>query len=344
MNRFRKIVWTATGVLALSLFALPGVAQDRKVLRVADHLPAGHFISEYAAKPWMEAVTKATNGAVTFEYYPAQQLGKAKDMLSLTVSGVADVAYVGPAYISEKMPLSAVAELPGKFATSCEGTMAFYKLAKDGVLAKRELAPNGVRLLFTYVFAPYQIYNRDKKIEKPSDFQGMKMRSTGGPMDLMVERLQGVPVRMPAPEVYESLSRGTVDSVVFPLSALLDYKLQGLVKYATQGENFGSFVAAYVISERLWKTLPANVQKAMVEAGEAITKQTCERADKDIAPNLEKLKQAGVTVVSFSPEQKKEISSLLAPVAKEWAEGLDKRGKPGTEVLKAFDEVLKSAK
>ena len=344
----RTLCKAAVGTIAmLTLAASAGLvmADEKKtVLRVADHLPAGHFIGEYAAKYWMESVTKATNGEVKFEYYPAQQLGKAKDMLALTLSGVTDIAYLGPAYISEKLPLSAVAELPGQFSTSCEGTMAYWKLAKDGVLAKKEFAPNGVRVLFTYVFAPYQIYAGKREMQKLADLEGMKLRSTGGPMDLMIQRLKGVPVRMAAPEVYESLSRGTVDGAVFPLSALLDYKLHNLVKYGTTGENFGSFVAAYAISEKLWAKLPPNVQKAMTEAGEATTRRTCEMADKDTGPNLDKLKQAGVTLIQFSPEEKKQIGTLLAPVSSQWAEGLDRQGKPGSEVLKAFTAALQQTK
>jgi len=329
---------------ALSVLALSASAQEKTVLRVADHLPAGHFISEYAAKPWMKAVTEATRGAVQFEYYPAQQLGKAKDMLALTLSGVADIAYLGPAYISDKLPLSQVAELPGSFTTSCEGTMAYWKLAKGGILAQKEYQPNGVRVLFAYVFAPYQIYLATKKFETIDDLKGLKLRSTGGPMDLMVQALKGVPVRMSAPEVYESLSRGTVDGAVFPLSALLDYKLDPLVKYATVGENFGSFIAAYAISEKLWKKLPAEAQKAMIDAGEETTRRTCEMADRDIAPNLQKLEKGGVTLVKFSAEDKQKLKTLLAPIANDWAQGLDRRGKPGTQVLEAFNDALREAK
>jgi len=111
------------GLLSAALLGLAiGVAhaQDKKlVLRVADSFPPGHAIPDYATKWWMDAVTKATQGAVEFEYYPAEQLGKAKDLLALTQSGVADIAYVGPSYVSDKMPLSAVSQLPGMFTSAC---------------------------------------------------------------------------------------------------------------------------------------------------------------------------------------------------------------------------------
>src|SRR5438445_10915037 len=93
----------------------PAIGQEKITLGLAESLPAGHVIHELVAKPFMELVTKATNGQVAFQHYPAEQLGKAKDMAQLTVAGVADVSYRVPSYSSEKYPLTAAPELPGPF-------------------------------------------------------------------------------------------------------------------------------------------------------------------------------------------------------------------------------------
>ncbi|HMM70849.1 MAG TPA: TRAP transporter substrate-binding protein DctP, partial [Rhodocyclaceae bacterium] len=240
-------IGTAGTLCSVSTIAL---AQDKKLtLRVADSFPQGHYLSRYATKPWMEQVTALTKGQVQFEHYPAEQLGKAKDLLSLTINGVTDIGYVGPSYVSDKMPLSAVAQLPGSFSTSCEGTLAYWKIARDGVLAQKEFAPNGVRLLFTVVLAPYQVGTTKQKIEGMKSIEGLKIRSTGGALDVVVRKMKAVPVNIPAPEVYEAMSRGTVDGGVLPFSSLFPYELHKLLKYSTVGENLGSFVANYVISE-----------------------------------------------------------------------------------------------
>ena len=65
----------------------------------------------------------------------------------------------------------------------------------------------------------------------------------------------------------------------------------------------------------------------------------CGCLDKEEAEDLEKLKKNGVTVVRWSTADKKEIDASLATVANEWAAELDKRGKPGSEVLKAALEA-----
>jgi len=43
----------------------------------------------------------------------------------------------------------------------------------------------------------------------------------------------------------------------------------------------------------------------------------------------------------LSAADKAVVSNAMSEVAKEWAEGLDKRGRPGTEVLNAFKAGLK---
>ena len=333
-----------TFLTAAVVFAgLPGAAAAQDVkLRIADSFPAGHWIPEAATKYWMDEVTRMTDKAVTFEYYPAEQLGKAKELLSLAQSGVADIAYVAPTYVSDKMPLSAVATLPMGFGTACEGTKAYWKLVqKGGILEKKEFAPNGMHMLFAFVLSPYQVFTASRKIETPRSLDGLKLRSGGGAMDLMERKLGAVPVQMAAPDVYMALSRGTLDGLVFPTSSIFSYNLGDYVKYSTVGQNFGSFVVTYVISEKRWKTLPAKVQAAMTKAGEATVQRACEAADSNEAKEIDRLKKAGATMVQLSANDKDLVTGLMADVGNDWAATLDKRGKPGTEVLKAFQEALK---
>ena len=65
---------------AATQLGLPITSQAQVKLRVADSLPANHFVVEQATRFWMQEITRLTKGVVTFEYYPAEQLGKAKDI------------------------------------------------------------------------------------------------------------------------------------------------------------------------------------------------------------------------------------------------------------------------
>lgn len=339
-----KLLAISLAVLA-SVAAAPASAQAPVKIKIADSFPVGHYLPKYFTTPMMERL-KALPAAkgFEFEYYPAEQMGKAKDFLSLVQSGVIDIAYAAPGFVSDKMPLSVVSELPLPFTGSCQGTLAYWNLAKPGgLIAKKEFEPHGVRLLFTIVLPPYQVVTR-KPFSTLKDLEGMKIRASGSAKELLLKKLKAVPVLMPTPEVYESLSRGTIDGVLFPFNSLAPYDIHKLSKTGTIGENFGAFVANWVISEKRWAALPPAVQKELTTMGEELTRSACAQVEKDEAGDIEKIKAAGVKLTPLTAAEKATLSKLSNEVANDWAENLDKRGKSGTEVLNAFKAGLKQAR
>ena len=331
---------------ALALCSSAAQAQEKITLRLADSLPSGHVIHELVGKPFSELVTKVTNGQVVFQHFPAEQLGKAKDMAQLTVAGVADLSYIVPSYSSEKYPLTAVAELPGVFDTQCQGSLAFYKISHNGgILEQKEFVPNQLRTLVTIALPAYQIQLATTRVVKTAkDLEGLKIRTTGGAMDLMMRSIKGVPVRMAAPEVYESLSRGTLDGIIFSYQSSVSYSFGKLLKSGTEGLNFGTAIFTYSMGEAKWKSLPDNVRKVLVQAGEQVTRESCKRFEEGEKGATEKIKSQGMKVIEFSAVDKKVFNDAFSHVSQDWAQELDKRGKPGTEVFKAFTAAVAASR
>ncbi|MEO8279342.1 MAG: TRAP transporter substrate-binding protein DctP [Ideonella sp.] len=336
-----KLLATTLAIASATLLAAAPAGAQTKI-KIADSFPVGHYLPKYFTTPMMERL-KADPAAkgYEFEYYPAEQLGKAKDFLQLVQSGVIDIAYVAPGFVSDKMPLSVVPELPLPYTGSCMATMAYWNLAKPGgLLDKKEFAPNGVRLLFTIVLPPYQVITR-KPFANLKDIEGMKIRASGSAKELLLKKLKAVPVLMPTPEVYESLSRGTIDGVLFPFNSLAPYELHKLSKTGTIGENFGSFVANWVISEKRFQSLPPKMQEDLTAMGEELTSKSCAQVEKDEAGDIEKIKAAGVKLTPLSAADHAALVGVSMEVATEWAQNLDRRGKSGTEALNAFKSGLK---
>ena len=327
--------------LTLALTGASALAQSKITLRFADSLPASHAFTEMVAKPWMAEVTRLTNGEVEFQHFPAQQLGKANDMLKLAQTGVADIAFVVPPYMPDKMPLSGVVELPGTFASSCTGVQALWKIANGGTLESAEFKPNGVRLLFAIVQPPFQVLTRNRKLATIKDFEGQKLRTTGAGMDLMIRKLGGVPVRLAAPEVNESLSRGTIDGGVLAIVSVGAYGLTSMVKNTTVGENFGSAALFYMMGEAAWNKLTPAVQKVMLDVGRKVTFEGCRKIDDGARRDMDKLREAGVLVTEFAPAEKAALQTVFDSVNVEWAQDLDRRNKPGSAVRREFVDALK---
>lgn len=326
---------SAAALLAGVLACAPAAAQEKKItLRLADSFPAQHYLHRYATRPWMEQVTRATNGEVVFEHYPSEQMGKSKDLLSLVQSGAVDGSLFVVSYAADKLPLAAAMELPGMFGNSCQATLAHWKLAKDGgALAQAEYGPAGVHVLFTPTPPPYQLAVAEKKVESVKDLDGLKVRVVGGSMELTMKKLKSVGVRMSAPDTFEAVNRGTIDGALFAYGSLLQYKIPA--KHVTTGAGFGSVALIFIINQNKWKSLPENVKAIMSATGEAVNKSSCAAMDADEAGDLQKLKQQGTIDVRWTAEDKKRIEEVTASVANEWAAELDRRGKPGSRVLKA---------
>jgi TRAP-type C4-dicarboxylate transport system substrate-binding protein len=293
------------------LIASPCLATaDPVKLRVADSFPKGHYLVKLVLEPWMADVQKRTNNAVTFEHYPAQQLGKAADMLKLTQTGVADIGYVAPAYVSDKMPVSEVAMLPGMFEHSCQGTLAYWKAARSGVIAEQDYTANGIRLLLAVSLPPYRILTVKQPVKDTADISGLKLRSTGGAQDLTLRAIGAVPVRMAAPDAYESLSRGTMDGLLFPLESVVAYGADKLVKPSTDGFGFASFVVAYSISENAWKKLSPDIQKAMIDAADDILPSACKEVQKQEVDTMKSMEAAGVRFDTLQPDVVTKLKDL----------------------------------
>ncbi len=322
----------------LAIVAHPATGQTK--LRVADSFPSGHYLTKVIIQPFMDEVTKRTNGAVTFEYFPAQQLGKATDMLTLTQTGVTNIGYVAPAYVSEKMPLSEAAMLPGSFDTSCEGTTAYNKVARNGAIAAQDYAGNHLHLLMAVALPPYQILTVKAPVGTEKDIQGLKLRSTGGAQDLTLRTIGAVPVRMAAPDTYESLSRGTLDGVLFPLDSVVSYNIEHLLKFSTAGANFASFIVAYSMSDASWNQLTPDQRKVFTDVAAEIMPKACAAVDQQDADIRQKLEAAGIKFTALSPDVEKLLANQLKGVGDKWAQTLDSRGRKGTVALTEFRQAV----
>ncbi len=328
----RTALLVGAGLAAISAAS----AQDQVTLRVADHYSPTALTPKYTIGFFMDYVTERAGDRVAFEYYPAEQLGKAADMLSLTEQGVIDISLVAAGYVSDRMPLSAVSELPGTYATACEGTRAYWEMAKGGQLAELEFEANGVKPLLAFLLPPYQILTREP-LETIADLEGQKLRSGGTAQDITIGKLGAVPVRMGGVEVYEGLSRGTLDGAVFPLQSAIDFRLPEILKASTRNANFGGFASTYSMSLDAWEALPDDLKELFREAGDAAVEHACSSLDGDNSgPAIERLEGMDVTVSEMSPELAAAVQERLATVHQEWAAGIDGRGLPGTEILEDF--------
>lgn len=334
-----------TGIVALTAACVvsgPSLGQDTITLRFADWQARSHYTVPNMAEPFMEKATELSDGRIKFEYFPGEQLGKAKDALSLLQNGVADIANISPAYISDKFSLSSVAELPAMFGSSCEGTDAFMQVGTgDGVLAQEEFGPLGIKVLAGTTYAPYKVVTVSQMVDEVSDLKGLKLRTAGGAMDMTAQQVEAVSVRMPGPDVLASLSRGTLDGALWPLLSVTPFDLQTELKHMTTDVSMGSFVTVYAISDASWDKLDDAAKEVLKEAGEYAAKNHCNYVDTAEERVIAELEGMGMAPNTMKEGELNALSHKLSAVQETWAATLNERGRPGTEVLEAFKAALR---
>ncbi|MDN3519776.1 TRAP transporter substrate-binding protein DctP [Aquisalimonas lutea] len=338
--RSTSALTVALGVSMAASLPLPSEASET-TLRFADWLPTSHYVVEEGIQPWMEDVEEASDSSIKFDYYPAEQIGDASEMLSLVRSGVADVVHLSPAYLSDKLPLSGVAELPGLFERVCDGTHAVQQLLTPGSeVHETEYAERGVRVLWAHTYEPYRIVTVDPPVRTMEDLSGLRIRSAGGSMSTTARNVGAVPMDMTGPEMLQSMQRGTLDGTFAPLLSLYPFDLQTVLNYITTDGSMASFVSVYAISERAWNELDAEQQAVLEETSRAAAQRTCEWIDTASEQIVERLESDGLEAVEMEPGDLEELNRGLEKARAEWVETMEDSGRPASEVLSTFNDAV----
>lgn len=330
----------SSAISAGLVFGASAVSAD-VTLTFADWQVPAAFTTQEGAAVFMEKAKELSDGEIDFEYSPAEQLGKGGEMLRLLNTGVADISHVSPAYITDKFPLTTVSELPGMSLDSCALANAVYEMAQPGgKLYESEFKPNGIRLLFAGNLGPYSILTTEKPVTSLDDLSGLNIRTAGGPMEMTATALGANAIRMTGSETLPSLSRGTLDGLLWPIPLITDWGLEDSLNYMTPSPSMGSFVVTYSISERKWNSLSEKQQGALKEAGKYATQQYCEyvnnvwdEAKKDLEENY------NITSNAMSESEIEKVRAKFETVNEAWVENLEGRGLPGNAVYKEFKEL-----
>tara|TARA_R110002049_G_scaffold188683_2_gene357174 strand:- start:734 stop:1753 length:1020 start_codon:yes stop_codon:yes gene_type:complete len=337
MKMFRVVA----GVAAMILPILGGAAWAQEFnLRVADSFPTTHQYSKNTQE-WLDLITERTDGRITFDYFPAEQLAKSADLLDAAQNGLADMVYAPPLYLSDRLPLSTVTALPlvGNVTDQLALNQAFQSLALNE-LNEAEILPLGVRAVRGLVTAPYQIMSRKGKIETLDQMSGVKLRSSGGVQETSVDNLGAVPVAIPAPDLYPALQRGTIDGTLFNLPTAAGYKLQEQLEYSTDNINLGLFPVLYVMNEDVWQTLPEDIRTVMIDTAMEVLPTVLEADKKGMEDFRVGLEANGGGLYQIGDEQLALWNERLLPVREEWIQRLEAQGKPARTIIDRWTELV----
>jgi TRAP-type C4-dicarboxylate transport system substrate-binding protein len=308
-------------------------------LTFATWLPIGHPNAVIGYEYWANLVTERTNGAVTFEWYPLQQLIKGPEMLAGVGAGVADLGVVVHSYEAGRVPLHTAESLPFAFETE-EQVVEVYNQAE--AILQDELAPFNVRSLYYTPAQFHVLFTMDKPIRAVEDLEGLRLRSAGGVEDEIMEVAGASPVTMDSAEVYTAMQRGMLDGVASLPTSPEAHDWSEFIKYMIM-TNHTMISGSTIINLDTWNSLPPEVQEIMVDAGRDMQQHALGELDGMTQEAIDDSKGYGMEVIVMSESERTKWKELCAPIWDEWladrqAEG---KGDAAEQLLQIIEEVTK---
>ncbi|MBT5297283.1 MAG: TRAP transporter substrate-binding protein DctP [Rhodospirillaceae bacterium] len=266
MTILRKtMIVSAAAVLAAGLSTAVSAAELRMSSQWTENT-AGAKVDKW----WASEIEKRTKGEVKIKIFWAGVLGKAKENLGLIQQGAIELAAMSPGYFPAELPFHAAPNsIPMAMSRVDQATALMERLLTEVPEFDMEAKRNGMKALFMHHLNPYQLVCKDH-IKSLADMKGKKVRTWGKDMPRMVQAAGGVPVTLGLAQLYEGLSRGTVDCIPFSVDLMVNYKIYEVAKNIHDITLWEGPTNAVWIGRKIWDAMsPANqkiVQQVSFEA------------------------------------------------------------------------------
>lgn len=254
-----KKVISRLAIVAVGLLALAPSSQAAEyTLRLAHMWPAQAAMGKIWPV-WGESIEKASHGRIKVEIYPSQTLAKGAKTYGAVVSGIADIGVAVQGYTANRFPLSQVVELPGVSGSGVQGSCIAQTLLQEGDIAS-EYADVHPLLVFTH--GPGMIHTKGKAVRTPEDLNGLRIRRPTALIADTLTALGGQPVGMPAPEIYQAMSRGVIDGATLPWEATKSFRLNELADQHTE-INLYTLIFVVAMNKTVYEGMPADLRKVI---------------------------------------------------------------------------------
>jgi TRAP-type C4-dicarboxylate transport system substrate-binding protein len=306
------VALAATAALAVLAPAAPAAAADFVMKFGTPTINEGqHQYLRY----YKEEVEKNSHGRIEVQIYPASQLGP----IPREIEGVqlGDIqGFITPVdFFVGIDPRFGVFSAPMLFRDDANAIATVH----DPVVQKAlfDLATPKRMVAITSMVLGAADYGAKKGLMTLADFNGKKLRINGTALErAKMAKLGATGVGMPLSEVMPALDQGTIDGTISTLSVFVSFKMYDLLKVLTV-TNDTYIVGLAVVSKAWLDTLPPDLQKVVIDAGQAVQQKSQDWNTEFTKQLVTQWNAAGGTVHTISADDQAKMKTLLGPVGDE---------------------------
>jgi TRAP-type transport system periplasmic protein len=264
-------------------------------------------------KFYKEELEKASGGRIEVQIYPASQLGPIpREIEGVQLGNIQ--GYIGPVdFFVGIDPRFGVFSAPMLFRDEPNAAATVHDPAVQRAMFDLA-APKRMVGIATLDLGSSN-YGAKNPILRLADFSGKKLRINGTELERQkMAKLGATGIGMPLSEVVPALDQGTIDGTISGLSVFVAFKMNDLIKVVTVTND--TFIISIAVVSKPWlDTLPADLQKAVVDAAAAVEAKT-QNWEVDFTKKLANDWTAlGGTLQTLPSEDLARMKTLLDPVA-----------------------------
>jgi len=308
----------ASVAVAATLAASGAMAEGHATskLRIQSHY-APETVSGKLAQGYIDDIQAMSNGEIQVEMFWSSSVVKSVETFDAAASGILDCDFTGGGYQTGKNPaFQFVGDIMGGYDTPYQQLSWLYY--GGGLEAAQPLYNKyGMELIGWWIYGQ-ESFASSKPIEKVADFKDWKFRSPPGMETKIFEKLGASPIVMDFTEIFTALETGIIDGAdASGLANNVGLGLYDIVKYA----NFPGFHSMpsdhLACNKDVFAAMPEHHQKIMKVGMEALALRTALTFEKANAEAAATLREQGVTLSQWAPE---ELAKFRAAAQATWPE------------------------
>ena len=261
----KKTIFLSVVFVGVALLLMGGIpvkeieAAPTIVLKAVTAWPVTHVGNDYY-KEFIKRVNDRAKGELEIKLLGGPEVVAVFDQLKALSTGTVDVVHAANSYYAGAVPEGTVVDLalPNELIPFLRKSGVWDTYVQSYVERGK-----AVFLGMNWIGMPFYVMT-NKPVSKLEDIKGMKLRSMGGLIDILVGGTGASVVKIASAEVYEGLQRGIVDGAIRNTISLIEFKEYEVLKYIIS-PPFCTSSGAVWVGEKKWETIPKHLQTMMKE-------------------------------------------------------------------------------
>ena len=306
------LLLTALATLFCCLF-LTGCGDDSQGLAwVLAHSSSEDTVTQLYSEKFAEEVEKLSNGEMRIQVYSNSALGGDTELLESCEVGDIPFVVQNTAPQVSYLPKLALFDLPCVYSDIKDVQAVFDN--EDFVHKINDIYLAGGFRLLGMADQNFRVMSSNVKVEKLSDFKGIKIRTMENANHIAFWKALGAaPTPMTFSEVYIGLSQGTIDAQENPYEVIVSSKLYEQQKYAIQTNHLPHLISL-IVSEDFFQKLTPEQQAIVQEAADNAKAYAREQAEERAEDRIQIMEEHGCEIVPLSDELLEQMRESAAPV------------------------------